>query len=278
MVFSWLGVLAGWLVAGQAPGEPAPSQTTPISSASAASEASTRPAFDPVRISLKDLPAEVREQVRTVIEGPTLSTHGSVEAFDCDPPTYSWLLDHPDHAVRLWRHLGAKCMDIENGGGGNFGWHDPQGSEVHWETVRRTPEERIWYAEGRIKPGVLLPAVMVRAVVVVQFHQGWDGSGHPAVRHQMHLVVRADSRAVSLATRLLGSSAPHMAEQYISHMEMFFGALAWYLDQHPDLAEVMFKELEHPLPSGPAAPNPAEAGMTPAAWKATPGAAARAGE
>jgi hypothetical protein len=274
MVFSWLGVLGGWLAAGLAPGgEPVSTQTAPTSSAAAASEAPTRSVFGPVRILLDELPARVREQVRTVVEQPTLATHGPVEAFDCQPPTYSWLLDHPDQAVRLWRHLGAKCMDIENWGAGSFGWHDSQGSAVHWETVLRTTEQRIWYAEGRIKPGVLLPPVLVRAVVVVQFHEGWDRSGHPAVRHQMHLVLRADSHAVALATRLLGSSAPHMAEQYVGQMEMFFGALAWYLDQHPDQAEVLFKELQQPVHTGSAVPNSARTDTTPAGWKAETGVA-----
>ena len=37
-----------------------------------------------------------------------------------------------------------------------------------------------------------------------------------------------------------------MAEQYVGQVEMFFAAMSWYLDQHPDRAEAMFQELQRP--------------------------------
>ena len=40
--------------------------------------------------------------------------------------------------------------------------------------------------------------------------------------------------AAALASKLVGASAPRMAEQYLSQIEMFFAALAWYLDEYPD--------------------------------------------
>ena len=38
----------------------------------------------------------------------------------------------------------------------------------------------------------------------------------------------------ALAARLLGPSMPRMAEQYLGQLEMFFSALVWYIDQHPE--------------------------------------------
>jgi hypothetical protein len=37
-----------------------------------------------------------------------------------------------------------------------------------------------------------------------------------------------------------------MAEEYVGQMEMFFGALAWYLTEHPDKAMVLFEGLKTP--------------------------------
>jgi hypothetical protein len=224
-VFGWLGVLAVWLAAGPAPAQPARGEPLPGGPG--------RFAFAPAQVPLQELPDGARERVRAVVEQPTLSAHGPVEAFRCRPATYHWLLDHPDQAARMWRLLGAPCAEIEDRGGGRFGWRDGSGSDIQWETVLRGPRQRVWYAEGRARPGLLLPAVPVRAVVVLEHAEGNDRAGHAAVRHQMHLILRADGRGVALATRLLGASAPRLAEQYVAQLEVFFGALAWYLDQHP---------------------------------------------
>ena len=168
-----------------------------------------------------------------VVEQPTLVTHGPAEAFACQPVVYHWLLDHPDQTVRLWRMLGAKCTDIQQPEEGKFCYQDPQGSKINWSVSLDNGRQRIWYAEGQVKPGVLLPMVQMQAVLVLTYAEGTDGKGKPAVRHQMDLLIKSDSTAVALATRLLGSSAPRMAEQYVGQIEMFFAAMAWYLEQTP---------------------------------------------
>lgn len=200
--------------------------------------------FLPAPVPLDELPPPIRDRVRVVLEHPTLSSRGPMEAFRCRPSIYFWLLDHPDAAMRLWRSLGAKCSDIHALGEGSFAWRDAQNGEVHWQTIVHTGKQRVWYAEGRVKAGPLLPAVSLRAVVVLNHQEGSDGKGKPAVRHQMDMILHTDSRAVSLATRLFGASAPRLAEEYVAQMEMFFGALAWYLTEHPAKAAALFEELK----------------------------------
>jgi hypothetical protein len=243
VLVGWLGVLL-WAVAvgrawaqGGKEGPLAAPESAPAAGASG---------FAPVRVPLEQLPAEVRERVRAVVEQHTLSTRGPVEVFTCQPAVYQWLLDHPDQTVRLWRSLGAKVTDIQDRGNGVFGWQDNQGGNIRWETVLRSPRQRVWYAEGQVRPGVLLPAVPVQAVVVLDLTEGHDLEGRPALRHQMSLLVHTDSQAVALAARLLGASVPRVAEQYVAQMEMFFAAMAWYLDQHPRQAERLFGELQRP--------------------------------
>lgn len=195
-------------------------------------------------VPLDQLAPALRERVRSVLEQPTLASRGPLEAFRCQPALYHWLLDHPDLAVRLWRDLGAKCADIHALGDGRFTWKDARNGEVHWQTIVRSARQRVWYAEGRVKAGLMLPPVSIRAVVVLNHQDGSDGKGKPAVRHQMDMILHTDSRAVRLATRLFGASAPRLAEEYVAQMEMFFGALAWYLSEHPDKATALFGKLK----------------------------------
>ncbi len=243
---SWLSLAALALVppAGKAQPPRAGAAATPSRELASAPPAA---AFGPARVPLDLLPREVRGRVRAVVEHPTLSSRGPSESFACRPETYAWLLDHHDRASRAWHRLGAECVPISDRGGGRFGWSDGQGSEVHWDLVYRDAASRVWYAEGRVRPGTLFPAVPVKAVVVLRFEEGRDRNGRPVVRHQADLALHTDSKAAALAARLMGASAPRLAEQYLGQMQMFFSALGWYLDQHPEeapnlLAAAAFRE------------------------------------
>src|SRR5262249_42308414 len=89
-----------------------------------------RPAPLASQVPLDQLPEKVRDQVRAVIEQPTVSGCGPSEEFSGRWETYQWLLDHPDRAALAWRQLGAPCLKINARGEGRFGWHDPQGGDV----------------------------------------------------------------------------------------------------------------------------------------------------
>lgn len=188
----------------------------------------------PGELPLDELPPYLRAGVLRVFTKPTLAVRGPVEAFRASPVVYEWLLDHPDQAVLLWRSLGAQCADITRSASGRFEWHDGQGGAVWWQTIARTPQTRVWYAEGSARPGPLLPAVAARAVVILQVRQGQDAAGRTMIRHQAELIVQTDNRTALLAARLLGASSPRLAEQAAGQIEIFFSALAWYIERHPE--------------------------------------------
>jgi hypothetical protein len=214
-------------------------------------------AFPMVRVPPEELPPAFRAGVTRVLEHPTLCTRGPAEAFRCRPDVYQWLLEHPDLAARLWRGLGAQCAAIESIGEGRFRWVDPQAGEIRWQTVQCTPRQRVWYAEGRVRPAPWLPATGVQAVVVLQYVEGTDRAGRPALRHQMDLMLHTDSRALALAARVLGASAPHAAAQYVGQLETFFGGLAWYLSEDPERARALLRKVRQPAADAPAAgPTP----------------------
>jgi hypothetical protein len=225
------------------------------------------------RLPLEALPQSVRDRVRQVVDAPTMSASGQPETFACKPTTYHWLLEHQDRAVGLWRHLGARCVDIADRGAGRFGWSDEQGSDVHWDTVYQDSRMRIWYADGKVRPAALLPLVPVQAVIVL--HYSHDGSQAPAderrvwMHHQVELYLRTDSRTAALAAALLGPSAQRLADQYAAQLEMFYSALAWYLDQHSRRPESVPSGRFHPVLPLPF-PPPAGTGPQPAAGQASP--------
>lgn len=191
-----------------------------------------------------------REKVQGVLDKPTLSSRSVAETFNTDHAVYRYLLERPDHAIKLWRQLGAKVSDVDDRGGGNFLWHDGQGSEVAWQIVHRGGGLHVWFAEGKVKPSALLAAQPFRAVALMQYTEGVDVNGLPAVRHQVHFHLRCESRAVALATKIMGGSAPRLAEQYLTQLQMFYGGMAWYVYQDDARARQLFADagLSYPVP------------------------------
>jgi hypothetical protein len=207
-----------------------------------AEEASSSRAAAGAPVPLDDLPKGVRDSVRAVVEHPTLHTSGPTESFTCKPAQYYDFLEHPDRAVALWRKLGAKCLSISDRGKGRFGWADEHGSDVHWDLVLSGPKTRVWYSEGQVRPNAWLPTVSFQAVVVLHLTETKDADGRPMVRHQAELFIHSDSKTAALAARLLGPSAPRMAENYIAQIQTFFSALSWYCNEHPEALERLEKD------------------------------------
>jgi hypothetical protein len=207
--------------------------------------------FGAPHVPLETIPGESRQRIQAVLDQPTLASKGRSETFNADPVTYRWLLAHPDQAARLWRLIGAKVSDIKEANG-MYLYQEGQ-SEVRWHIAYHDHVTHAWYADGKVKLGLLLPASSFRAWVVLEYKTGKDTAGKPAIRQQVHFLLRCDGRAVALAARILGASAPHLAEQYLGQLQMFYGGLAWYLWQDRDRARQLFRQIgfEHPLDQTP---------------------------
>lgn len=194
------------------------------------------------RVPLESIDPAVRDKVASVMDKPTLASRSQPETFNTEHAMYRFLLEHPDQGVKLWRQLGAKVSNIDERPGKTYLWHDGQGSEVTWQIVYRAPGVHVWYAEGKVKPALLLPLQPFRAVAVLAYTEGVDTNNLPAVRHQVHFSLKCEGRAIALAARVMGGSAPRLAEQYLGQLQMFYGGLAWYLYQDGERAKKMFKD------------------------------------
>jgi len=191
---------------------------------------SSLPRLAPVPVD--GIPQNLRDSIVKVIQQPTLSAHGASEEFAAGP--YDWLLDHPDRVATAWRRLGVPCVAITNKGDGRFGYADTFGSDITWSTVAKTPNMRIWYAEGQAKPNSVLPLMPIRAVAVLHHTRKTDESGQTYVTHDVDVYLQTDSKAAAVAARLLGPTAPRMAEQGASQLLQFFSQMSKHLDEHPD--------------------------------------------
>jgi hypothetical protein len=203
---------------------------------------STEPLATPL-VPLEQYPADVREKVRLVLDSPTLVSKAPAESFIAAPDVYQWLLANPRIAIQLWRQLGAKVSDINEPQPGRYLWRDGQGSEVSWWSVHATNGVQVWYIEGKAKPkGFLVPA-QFRALATLHYHASEKADGKTAIRHQVQFHLRCDGKAVALAAKLMGASAPRLAEQYLGQLQVFHGGMAWYLCQDKERARRMLAKI-----------------------------------
>ncbi len=198
------------------------------------------PPPDPA-IPLDEMGESERALARKVLDRPTLSARGPSETFPCQPEHYYWFLDHPDRAVTAWRRLGAKCVNITPRGEGFFGWTDENGSDLVWHTLYRGTGVRVWFAEGKVRPAAVLPLVPVKALLVMHHEESKNAEGVPVIQHHADIFVLTDSKAAAAVTKAMGQSAPKVAEQGLGQLQLFFSGLSWYLQRHPDRADVLLK-------------------------------------
>lgn len=195
----------------------------------------------PLPVALEELPAITRDTLKPVMKDPTLRAVCPAEEFVAHADMYKWLLDHPDRTAAAWRNLGVDAIRIKATKDGRFTWKD-QGSELVWQSVAQGPKGRIWYAEGHVKPGFLLPTCPVKAVAVLNHAEQRRSTGDVLIKHQVEIYLKTDNRAANLVTKLLGESTTKMAEQGSEQLLMFFSGIAKYAHDKPEKVREILTE------------------------------------
>jgi len=192
----------------------------------------------PARIVLADVvEAKHRDVVLAIVKKPTLTTRGVSPEIICTPAVLEWLLDHPDRTSLAWQRLKVPCVEIKDAGKGSFTWADGEGSELAWQAVGRFKDGLVWYATGKVKVTPVTPTVPVKAVVVMM-HPGKALEGGAATFTPVTQVyLQTDSKAANVVLRVLGPTAPKLAEQGAEQLLYFFTGIARYLQKHPDRAD-----------------------------------------
>ncbi|MCE9529843.1 MAG: hypothetical protein K8T89_01680 [Planctomycetes bacterium] len=221
---------------------PAQAEDPAVKRASASTPALNKHIPRPLPVDMAAVPAKTREAITKVMKAPTITAAAPEEEFTTTADLYGWLLEHPDRVCLAWQRLNIAAIDIRAQAEGKFSWKDEHGSEMNWSTVAKNGEGRIWFAEGKIRPGALLPMVAVKAVAVLHHTLKIDDIGQTVIRHQVEIYLQTDSKAAVLVTKLLGPAAPRMAEDGSEQLMLFFSGIARYLDRHPEKTRALLAE------------------------------------
>lgn len=191
----------------------------------------------PAKIVLADVvEAKYRDAVLAVVKKPTLTTRGVSPEITCTAAVYEWLLEHPDRTSLAWQRLKVPCVEIKDAKG-SFTWADNDGSELAWQPVGRFKDGLVWYATGKVKCSPVTPTVPVKAVVVMLHPNKPTDGGAATMQPVAHVYLQTDSKAASVVLKIIGPTAPKLAEQGAEQLLYFFTGIARYLQKHPDRSE-----------------------------------------
>lgn len=231
-----LAVLLGCAVTAAAAPPSGPPQAMPAPSMN---PRGAMPGAGPNRMNVADaVDPAFRDAVARVMTKPTLSARGTSDEIVCTAEVYDWLVEHPDRVALAWRRLKVPCVEITDLGNGRFFWTE-DGSELAWQTVGRFADGVVWYATGKVKPAAVGPTVPVRAVVVMSFPKQPAAGGLASVKPVVQAYLHTDSRAANTVLRLLGPTAPKLAQEAAEQLIFFFNGVARHVQKHPDQTDAL---------------------------------------
>ena len=175
-----------------------------------------------------------KDAVLKIVRQPTISTKYASDDVTCGREMYEWLLAHPDRVSLAWRRMKVGCVEIKDLGNGRFGWNDDQGSDLVWQSVGTFTDGVVWYATGKVKPSPVTPTVPVKAVVVMMHPSKPLDGGAAVMQPVTQVYLQTDSKAANVVLKIIGPTAPKLAEQGADQLLYFFTGIARYLQKHPD--------------------------------------------
>ena len=182
---------------------------------------------------------EFHEGVLKCVRHPTVATQSAGDEIVCTVAVYHWLYDHPDRVALAWQRLKIPTVTITDLGSGKFGWTDENGSEVIWQTVGTFADGRVWYASGKVKISAVSPSIPIQATFIVSHPRKAEKDGVAVFVPHVQVYVHSDSKAANLALRVIGPSAPRLAEEAASQLLDFFGGIATVVQKNPTKAEML---------------------------------------
>jgi hypothetical protein len=191
---------------------------------------------------------EFQEGVLKCVRHPTVTTKSGGDEIVCTVAVYEWLYDHPDRVALAWQRLKVPTVAITDLGNGKFGWSDENGSEVVWQTVGTFPDGRVWFASGKVKPSPLAPFVPIQATFIVSHPRKAEKDGVAVFAPAVQVYVHSDSKAANLALKIVGPTAPRLAEEAATQLLDFFGGIATVVQQNPTKAEMLLGPPKKPNP------------------------------
>ena len=180
------------------------------------------------QIPWEELDEQAAANVRYVVENAGLFRRLPAQSIECDPTFFTFLLEHPDVVVNIWRVLKLSDGHLRRVEEGVFRADDRSGTTGSLCFVHRGENLHVVYGEGRYEGQLLARPVRGQCVLVLHTDHAIERDGRAVVTCRIDAFVHLENVGVDVLARtfqpLLGRTADHNLRETAQFVAMLHRA------------------------------------------------------
>jgi hypothetical protein len=153
-------------------------------------------------IPFNQLDERVRAGLTPVVSSPSLYRRLPVQAVDCDPDLFQFLVRYPEVIVDIWRLMEVTKVQVTRTGPTTFETSDGSGTVASVELVYGTPHMHVFYASGFYE-GPLLRNRLTGSCVLLLRSAYATQSGRYQITNTLDVFAKMDNAGVELLAKTL---------------------------------------------------------------------------
>ena len=201
-------------------------------------------------IPLDKLDPSQRARVESILSNTSVFRRLPVRVVDCRPEMYTFLVNHPDVIVNIWRVLGVTQLEARQVAPGKYQIADHAGTTGTIEMLYQTPDTHIALAEGRYEGALSLRPAKGRCLLVFKTGYVHETDGRYYITTRLDSFLSIEPGAAELVTKILQPVVGKVADSNFTQSIAFLGGLSRTAEVNPRGVERLSKKLTDVLPSG----------------------------
>lgn len=210
-----LALLAGWM-AGSLRGA-GPSEST--SSREERERAIRAIPFD-------QLKTDVQRKLLDVMDNPSIYRRLPIQAIECDPDMYVFLVRHPEIVVNMWQMMGVTNVKLKRAAPYSLDADDGAGTISKMELVYGTPTLHVLYGDGYYEGPLLKNRINGRCILLLSSGNAPGESGRNVVTSRLDVFVRIDNIGADLVAKTLQPLVGRTADVNFAESNRFLGEIS----------------------------------------------------
>lgn len=182
---------------------------------------------DAVRsIPLKQLDADARAKVTTVLSGARIFRRLPIAVVQCDPELYLFLVEHPDVVVNIWQALGITQLAMQQIGPDAFRVTDNAGTVGTIQFLHCTHDTHLIYTEGSYDGPLFTKPVQGRGLVILKTGYVREPDGRYYITSRLDTFMDLDRTGVEVLTKTFQPLVGRVADINFIQTVAFLGSLS----------------------------------------------------
>jgi hypothetical protein len=200
-------------------------------------------------IPLDKFDPSLRARVESILTTTSVFRRLPVRVVECHPEMYSFLMNHPDVIVNIWRVLGVTQLEARETGAGRYEVADHVGTSGTIELIYQTQDTHIALAEGRYEGAMSLRPAKGRCLLVFKTGYVHETDGRYYITTRLDSFLSIEPGAAELVTRILQPVVGKVADNNFTQSIAFLGSMSRTAEVNPRGVERLSNKLTEVQPA-----------------------------